>query len=145
MKNKKGITVIELLTIISVVFFLGSFIISDISDSRTQSQNTSVQKTLVLIKTQVELYYLSSVASGSYSGFCYNTETLDLLSSMEEANSEKANCVDSVDSYTISIGKKGTGSKESYCMDSSEFFGNTLIYSDAQTTPGTCKSIEIKE
>ena len=139
MNKNKAFTLIELLVVISIIGILSTIIFASLSSAREKSKNASVRQSLQSIKNQAELKYLSS-SNSSYLGLCEDDETQTMLTSMTETNGEETSCEvsPSGNAYAVSVGKAGTNSNNSYCIDSVGFTGETGIPIYAQEDSDSC-------
>lgn len=64
-QSSSGFTLIELLVVIAIIGILSSVVLASLSTARNKGNDTSVKSNLNAIRTQAELYYLTT-GSNSY-------------------------------------------------------------------------------
>ncbi len=123
-----GFTLIELLVVIAIIGILSSVVLASLSTARDKGNDTSVKSNLNAIRTQAELYYLttgnssygsqawvSGAASSCVGGMFGNSVITKALTAADSANgSGNVDCI-AGDTYYVAAATMPSGGY--WCVD----------------------------
>lgn len=140
--TRRGFTLVELLVVITIIGILSSVVLASLNTARSKGSDAAIQSDLNAIRTQAELYYLTTgnstygttVSDGSCASgmFSADTSIAKAIAAADNVNGSSGTmkCESNGSAYLVAAELVGT-SGSYWCIDSN---GTAKVHAGAVST-----------